>query len=129
MGGITPHQSLFPFRGEGSRQFLRWTISLAACVALLTTGWWVLRSSHPNERKGTTSKAVAMLNLVVDAQWNRRDEIPRLGAPLEPGWLRLKSGLAQIVFYSGARVVIEGPTELQLISPTEVSCRSGRLTA
>lgn len=69
-----------------------------------------------------------MLNQVVDAQWNQRDEAPRLGAPLEPGWLRLKSGLAQIVFYSGARVVIEGPTELQLISATEASCRSGRLT-
>src|SRR6185503_1124510 len=51
------------------------------------------------------------------------------GAPLEPGWLRLKSGLAQIVFYSGARVVIEGPIELQLISPTEASCLNGRLTA
>src|SRR6185503_16980486 len=51
------------------------------------------------------------------------------GAPLEPGWLRLKSGLAQIVFYSGARVVMEGPIEFQLISPTEVSCRNGRLTA
>ena len=54
-----------------------------------------------------------MLDRVVDAQWNQRDEAPRLGAPLEPGWLRLKSGLAQIVFYSGARVVIEGPAELQ----------------
>src|SRR6185503_2943056 len=66
---------------------------------------------------------------VVDAQWNQRDEAPRLGAPLEPGWLRLKSGLAQIVFYSGARVVIEGPTEFQLISPNESLCRSGKLTA
>jgi hypothetical protein len=70
-----------------------------------------------------------MLNRVVDAQWSQRDEAPRLGAPLEPGWLRLKSGLAQIVFYSGARVVIEGPTEFQLISPSESLCRSGKLTA
>ena len=108
---------------------MRWGIALAACFALLATGWWAMRVSHPSERKGTTSKAVAMLNRVVDAQWNQHDETPRLGAPLEPGWLRLKSGLAQIVFYSGARVVIEGPTELQLISPNEASCRSGRLTA
>jgi len=106
-----------------------WVLALAACVALLATGWWAFRFSHPSERQGTTSKAVAMLNRVVDAQWNQRDEAPRLGAPLEPGWLRLKSGLAQIVFYSGARVVIEGPAEFQLISATEASCRSGRLTA
>jgi hypothetical protein len=43
--------------------------------------------------------------------------------------LRLKSGLAQVVFYSGARVVIEGPAELQIISPSEASCPLGRLTA
>jgi hypothetical protein len=106
-----------------------WVIALAACFALLATGWWGLRLSRPNERKGTTSKAVAMLNRAVDAQWNQRDEAPRLGAPLEPGWLRLKSGLAQIVFYSGVRVVIEGPTELQLVSPSEATCQSGRLIA
>src|SRR6185436_9836276 len=106
-----------------------WVLALAACVTLLAVGWWGLRVSRQNEPKGTTSKAVAMLNRVVDAQWNQRDEAPRLGAPLEPGWLRLRSGLAQIVFYSGARVVMEGPAELQIISPSEVSCRSGRLIA
>src|SRR5436190_14092073 len=107
----------------------KWILAIAACVALLATGWFALRWSHPNDRKGATSKAVAMLNRVVDAQWNASGEAPRLGAPLEPGWLRLKSGLAQIVFYSGARVVIEGPTEFQIISSSEASCRSGKLTA
>ena len=106
-----------------------WVLALAACVTLLAVGWWGLQTSRQSAPKGTTSKAVAMLNRVVDAQWNQRDEAPRLGAPLEPGWLRLKSGLAQIVFYNGARVVIEGPTELQLISPSESLCRSGKLTA
>lgn len=118
-------QSLWRTRTRKSN----WVLALAACVALLATGWFAFRLTHPGERKGTTSKAVAMLNRVVDAQWNSRDETPRLGAPLEPGWLRLKSGLAQIVFYSGARVVVEGPAEFQLISPTEASCRSGKLIA
>ena len=103
--------------------------ALAACFALLAAGWWGFQLLRPDERKGATSKAVAMLDRVVDAQWSQRDEAPRLGAPLEPGWLRLRSGLAQVVFYSGARVVIEGPTELRLISPSEASCRSGRLIA
>lgn len=108
---------------------MRWVITLAACVALLAAGGWWLRLARPREPKGTTSQAVAMLNRAVDAQWNVSDPAPRLGAPLEPGWLRLQSGLAQIVFYSGARFVIEGPTEIQLISPSEASCRRGRLTA
>jgi hypothetical protein len=133
----TPHpHSLSPLRGEGGRQAaLRWAIALAACAALLASGWWMLRAPRPGEqpetreRTGATSKAVAMLNRTADAQWNARVEIPRLGAPLEPGWLRLDSGLAQIVFYSGARVVIEGPAALQIISPSEALCRSGRLTA
>ena len=116
-------------RSDGNRAGLKWALALAACFALLAAGWWGSRLSHPSERKGTTSKAVAMLARVVDAQWDQGGEAPRLGAPLEPGWLRLKSGLAQIVFYSGARVVIEGPTDFQLVSPNEASCQSGRLIA
>jgi hypothetical protein len=104
-------------------------LALAACIALIAAGWWGVRLSRPAERKGATSKAVAMLDRVVDARWDQGSKSPRLGSPLEPGWLRLESGLAQIVFYSGARVVIEGPAELQLISPGEASCRGGRLTA
>lgn len=106
-----------------------WMLALAACVALLLTGaWWALRT-EPELRQGETSKAVAMLNRVADAVWQESGENPRLGAPLEPGWLRLRSGLVQIVFYSGARLVIEGPAEVQLVSPTEVVCLAGRLIA
>ena len=112
---------------RGRKRKLSWVVAFAACVALLAAGWWGSRLSQPSERKGTTSKAVAMLNRAVDVQWDQRGDPPRLGAPLEPGWLRLKSGLAQIVFYSGARMVIEGPTDLKLISPNEVACQSGRL--
>jgi hypothetical protein len=111
------------------KRLLAWTTALAACVALLAAGLWGLQLLRPGERKGATSKAVAMLDRVVDAQWDVSGTPPRPGAALEPGSLRLKSGLAQIVFYSGARVVIEGPAELQLISPSEVSCPAGSLTA
>jgi hypothetical protein len=112
-----------------NRQWWKQALALAACLGLLALGWWLTRVSPPAGRQGATSKAVAMLNRVVEAQWNAAGEAPRLGAPLEPGWLRLQSGLAQIVFYSGARVVIEGPAELQIVSPTETSFRHGRLIA
>ena len=97
-----------PSSQAGRRPVLGWAVALAACVALLAGGWWGWRGWRQGERKGTTSQAVAILNRVVDAQWSSGGETPRLGAPLDPGWLQLKSGLAQVVFYSGARVAIEG---------------------
>ena len=122
----SPSKAVSPLR---SATAVHRVIALAACIALLAAGWWVLNVWKQDDQKGAISKAVAMLNRVVDAEWDQRDAAPRLGAPLEPGWLRLKSGLAQIVFYSGARVVIEGPAEFQINSSSEASCRAGRMVA
>jgi len=129
--GITlpPSVAIVASHPPSRKRKVNWVVALAACVALLAAGWWASRLWQPGERKRTTSKAVAMLNRAVDVQWDTRGDAPRLGGPLEPGLLRLKSGLAQIVFYSGARVVIEGPTDLQLVSANEATCRSGRLIA
>jgi hypothetical protein len=104
-------------------------LALAACFVLLAAGigdlWW----RWTGTKKGSTSAAVAMLSRAVDARWGKGTQRLRVGGALEPGRLRLESGLAQVVFYSGARVVLEGPTELQLISPTEAACPAGRLLA
>ena len=70
-----------------------------------------------------------MLTRVVDARWAAGMGPMRVGSALAPGWLRLESGLAQVVFYSGARLVIEGPAELRLVSPSEAVFPSGRLLA
>lgn len=124
-GGVLPSAS------ERPRQVVRaWAIALAACLILLiAVGFWRVRFSSSSDQVQPTSKAVAMLNRTADAIWSQNDEIPRLNAPLEPGVLRLESGLAQIIFYSGARVVMEGPAELDLVSRSEVFCRRGRITA
>lgn len=102
-------------------------VALAACFIALAVGvtLWFKRPSA----EATTSTAVAMLIRTVDARWDYNTDPRRVGSALEPGWLRLESGLAQVVFYSGARMVIEGPAELQLVSPTEAVCPTGRLLA
>ena len=102
-------------------------VAMTTCFLALAVGlaFW-LKHSAPRE---TTSAAVAMLARVVDARWKPGAKSLQVGSALEPGWLRLESGLAQVDFYSGARVVIEGPAELQLLSPNEASCPSGRLLA
>jgi len=110
-------------------------LALAASIAVFAVVWRGGESRPPSEELETgnqaelTSNAIAMLDQVVDAEWMADSEIPTPGAPLEPGLLRLKSGLVQVVFYSGARVVIQGPAEFELISQNEASCLSGQLIA
>jgi hypothetical protein len=106
-----------------------WALGLAACIAIVAVGFWMARQWRSKDESSTRSKAVALLNGTVDARWGSQSEPTRLNAPLEPGLLRLESGLAQVVFYSGARVVIEGPAELELISRNEARCRGGRIVA
>lgn len=109
------------------RPILRQVVAVAACLMLVAGGVWTLWFKPSAARNGATSTAVAMLTRTVDAHWGQRMKLLRVGGALEPGSFRLESGLAQVVFYSGARMVIEGPTELQLVSPTEAVCSIGRL--
>ena len=108
--------------GAGAR-----ALALAVCLVVLAVGY-VFWHKRPAAQE-TTSTAVAMLARAVDARWDPGAKPLRVGSALEPGWLRLKSGMAQVVFYSGARVVIEGPAELRLVSPNEAVCPTGRLLA
>ena len=110
-----------------TRSRLAQVLALAACLVLTAAGVWSLWFKRPATRNGATSTAVAMLIRAVDAHWSQDTAPIRVGGPLAPGWLRLDSGLAQVVFYSGARVVLEGPAELQIVSPTEAVCPTGRL--
>jgi hypothetical protein len=119
---LPPHSTVKATRGRALQ-----VLALAACLVLMAAGVWSLWLRPPAPRDGATSTAVAMLIRAVDARWGQSNEAPQVGGALGPGWLRLESGLAQVVFYSGARVVIEGPAELQIISPTEAVCPNGRL--
>jgi hypothetical protein len=127
-GGRSPFVAPAPESTRTKPRLAR-VFALAACVALVFGVVWTLWLREQASRTGTISPAVAMLTRVVDVRWVGDTAPPRVGSALEPGWLRLESGLAQVVFYSGARVVIEGPAELQILSATEAVCRTGRLLA
>lgn len=122
LGGIVPLQTEKRARSRRLAQ----VVALAACLVGVAGGIWALWFNLPGSN-GATSSAVAMLTRTVDVKWAPGVEPPRVGSPLEPGVLRLRSGLLQVVFYSGARMVVEGPAELQLVSPMEAVCPSGRL--
>jgi hypothetical protein len=92
--------------------------------------------NRPSDHQGgkpltaeATDNTVAVLVQAPGAVWDECDSPTRVGSRLRPGWLRLKSGLAHIEFYSGATVILEGPAELRLISRTEAYCSRGKLRA
>ena len=76
-----------------------------------------------------TSQGVAMVTRLVDVDWGSDRQPVEVGEALPPGVLSIESGFAQIEFFCGATVVLEGPAELQLESMSRARVRSGRLRA
>jgi hypothetical protein len=108
------------------------SLSTLAAGLLLALMLWPRPADGP-VRRGPAPEAidntVAVLIQAAGAHWEQTGLPMRTGAALPPGWLRLQAGLAQIEFYNGARVLLEGPAELQLVSRTQAYCRRGKLRA
>jgi len=115
------------------RKFSVKSLVVVGAVATLLTlgivwsgGFWPRYALSAAEE---TTASVALLAGTVDAVWEAGSMRPVVGAPLPPGWLRLKSGAVQIEFYQGARVSLEAPAALRLISSGEAFCERGKLRA
>jgi len=102
--------------------------ALAASVAL---GFWIVQL----QRRGpatepATDELVARLTASKDCRWIDGTFGVGLGDHLERGRkLELASGLAEITFDSGARVVLEGPSRTELNSAWGITLRQGALKA
>jgi len=119
-------------------------VALLACVGCV---WFLLPPASPapsvagpaarpstsdgrrNESKEATSHGVAILTRLVDVRWKAGQPGLQPGDALEPGIFAIEAGHAQIEFFSGATVIVEGPAELQLQSASLARVRSGRLRA
>jgi len=119
--GLSSLRRLF----SSSRFFI---VGLAACLAIaaLSTLFYVLRTPVKSLHLESMDSGVAVLTKALGVEWEQ-EVSPQIGDTLPPGDLRLKSGLAQIEFYSGASMLLEGPAELQLISADQCFCRNGKL--
>jgi hypothetical protein len=116
------------------RRRLRWAIlglsSLAAgLLVALALGRPPREGPEPEPAAEASDNTVAVLLRASGAEWEDTGLPTRVGAPLPPGWLRLKSGVAHLEFYSGATVILEGPAEIRLISRIEAYCARGKLRA
>lgn len=76
----------------------------------------------------STDDSVALLDRALNVEW-AQDQPPISGAPLTPGKLAISKGLIQIEFYSGSRVIVEGPAEIELVGANEAICHHGKMRA
>jgi hypothetical protein len=112
--------------------------SMAAGIVIGAVTWamWPQRverlspsGSNVVTRDEATTSAVAVLTRGVDLVWERGTTAPALDEPLSPGEFKLRSGVAEIEFFQGARLCMEGPATIRLVSAKEAFCSSGRFSA
>jgi hypothetical protein len=103
---------------------LRWVLATAAALlAALGVWWWSgQRREAPEPRE-----EVAWLINAQDCVWVG-NQVPA-GDMRGGKVLRLQRGLVEIQFQSGARVVLEGPASLELLTGNSARLQEGKLTA
>jgi hypothetical protein len=99
----------------------RWWLAVAAALlGAVGLWWWSAGQSGMHEE-------IAWLTNAQDCQW-MGNEAP--AGDMRPGKvLRLQRGLAEIRFQSGARVVLQGPAGLELLTGKSARLMHGKLTA
>jgi len=102
-------------------RFPRWPLQIAAAVLLGFAIWQFV----PHR----TESPLATLIETNGARWENSSLPTVPGSPLKAGRLRLESGVARLVFQSGAEVSLEGPAELELQGPNTCFLHTGALTA
>ncbi|MAI69633.1 MAG: iron dicitrate transport regulator FecR [Rhodopirellula sp.] len=114
--------------------------SILLCVVL---GRWLLVESRLQSaeqgqpaaseawpgKQEATSAGIALVTRLVDVTWQDAEYEFTVGDALSAGVVGLDSGVAQIEFFCGATVILEGPAKLVLESSTVARLQSGRLRA
>jgi len=77
----------------------------------------------------TTAQGVAIMTRLINVAWEEGEPKWDRGDSINPGVLRLREGLAQIEFFCGATVVVEGPATLELVSAWSARCLKGKFRA
>lgn len=109
-------------------------LGIAACVML---AWWFspMRTQKPGHTATPTTATVparddvALLAQAVDVEWEEGGNSFAVGSALPKGELKIRKGTLRLDFYSGARVFLQGPATLDLLSQDLARLENGRLTA
>lgn len=85
--------------------------------------------SRGNTRDSVASTAARVTGLV-NCDWPEGVAPLKFGDPLAPGQrLNLEKGLMQLTFGTGAKVVIEGPTDFTVMTPSQATLERGKVAA
>lgn len=106
-------------------------LRLAAAVAVGLFLGWLLKSPAPQKDLPVVAGSAFVAQVrFADAGLVRDDTRTMPASEVLPvGPLRVGPGVAEIEFFDGARVVVQGPAQLDLLSPAALVLHSGRLSA
>ncbi len=117
--GVLPFSEVPQARPRG----MDWGLLAAALVALLCVAGIVVLSRYDDAAEIAMAQGgVAVVSQVVDT-----DGSYTVGDVLQPGSFQLDEGFAQLEFFCGATVVVEGPAELDIESMWLATCHRGKL--
>jgi hypothetical protein len=101
-------------------------LATAACLLLVVGGGWWLMNGQPARTNLVRESAIAWLVNAQNCEWAEEEPTGDMQAGKR---LQLARGLAEIRFQCGARVMLEGPASLELLSGKSARLRHGKLTA
>lgn len=99
-----------------------WWIPAAAAAVAAISSWFL--SVPPDSARPAH---LAVLTREAGAVWT--EAAPLQGQPMQTRWLKLRSGVAEVVLSRGARVLLEGPAEFQVASDNMGFLKRGKLHA
>lgn len=101
------------------RSFVRlgWGFAVLALIA----GVWGLTRLRPSQ-----PEPLAVVTRCLGAKTADSRGAIQPGQPLEPGRLSLDAGTVEVTFQNGARILLEGPATLELLTPMRAYLQAGR---
>jgi FecR protein len=111
-------------RRSGPAGWIYWVAATAAAVLLAVGVSW--RAWGPDGTGASSDPSIAWLVNAQNCQWQGGNPAGDLRAGR---MLFLANGLAEVQFQCGARVVLEGPARLELLTEKSARLVSGKLTA
>ncbi|EMI21499.1 FecR protein domain protein [Rhodopirellula maiorica SM1] len=123
-----------------SAGWMQWAIALSLLMVVGGTAYWIGKSGstqQPIATVATTSdppaegtiSGYATLRRVADLNWADNAKSYREGDVLPAGILQFDTGVAEIDFFCGATLVVEGPAKMDLESDWSVRMLAGRMRA